>query len=44
MNQMDYIQFIKKVRLDISGLVDGVYYLRLESDGKLCSIKVIVQH
>ena len=33
----------QKVRLDISGLVDGVYYLRLESDGKLCSIKVIVQ-
>lgn len=34
----------QKFRLDISGLVDGVYYLRLESDGKLCSIKVIVQH
>lgn len=33
-----------KVRLDISGLLDGIYYLRLESNGKLFSIKVIVQH
>jgi hypothetical protein len=34
----------QKVRFDTSGLLDGIYYLRLESNGKLCSIKVIVQH
>jgi hypothetical protein len=34
----------QKVRFDTSGLLDGIYYLRLESNGKLCSIKVIIQH
>jgi len=33
-----------KLQLDVTDLLDGVYYLRLESKGELFSTKIIIQH
>jgi|688.fasta_scaffold17955_5 hypothetical protein len=44
MSNINIDDYNSKMQIDVSGLMDGMYYIRIESKGKFFTSKLILQH